>query len=111
MKHAVALAIVLALGVGTAHARSCTDPTTHKFVKCTAAASSTEPATIAPAKKPSMLSGLMKPKTTSTPAQSPAPASSSSAMASGGAVTQANAGATAAAVSHLLFASPEFQFC
>ena len=31
--------------------------------------------------------------------------------ASGGAVTPANAAATAAAVSHLLFSTPEFQFC
>ena len=84
MKHAVALAIVLALGAGAAHAKSCTDPTTHKFVKCTAATAPAAPASTAPAKKPSMLSGLMRPKTASSaPAQSPAPTSST--IATGGA--------------------------
>lgn len=84
-----ALAIVLALGAGTAHAKTarCTDPTTHKFVKCTAAtAPAATPAAPAAAKKPSLLSGLMKPRAP-TPAQStpPAPQSSSSSMSTAGA--------------------------
>jgi hypothetical protein len=44
MKRFRALVAVLALTAGGAHAKSCTDPTTHKFIKCPAVAPAAAPA-------------------------------------------------------------------
>jgi hypothetical protein len=40
MKRFLMLAALLALAAGAADAKSCKDPTTHKFIKCPAASSS-----------------------------------------------------------------------
>lgn len=40
MKRILMLAAVFALASGAAYAKSCTDPTTHKFIKCPAPAAS-----------------------------------------------------------------------
>lgn len=135
MKRLLALAIVLALGAGGAHAKEayCKDPTTHKRISCKAAAATpaaavpmaaapaasakksycqdptshkrisckavggaslavtptpamaATPIGAVPAKRPSMFSGMMKPKPATAPTQSPAPTSSSSMTATGGA--------------------------
>ncbi len=71
MKRLLALAVILALGAGGAHAKSCTDPATHKFVKCGAAAPAT---TAAPTK------AVMSP----APATPTKTAPSVASMASGG---------------------------
>lgn len=81
----IALAVVLALSAGGTQAKAtyCQDPTTHKRISCKTAPVTAAPAMMAttaaaPAKKPSMLSRMMKPKpattaTASAPMQSPAP--------------------------------------
>lgn|GEM_PF-6569314 len=90
MKRILALAVVIALGAGAAQAKKayCQDPTTHKRISCktvpaaastptkpVAATKPTAPAYPAPAKRPSIFSGMMKPKVApSGPMQSPAPA-------------------------------------
>ena len=107
MERLLALAVVLALSAGATQAKTayCTDPTTHKRISCktlpaaastpskpVAATTPTAPAYPAPAKKPSMFAGMMKPKPAATtpaaPMQSPVPATrmaaSTASMASGG---------------------------
>ena len=101
MKRLLALAVVVALGAGAAQAKTayCQDPTTHKRISCKAAAATPAPAVATapamaapPTKKPSMFSGMMKPKAAATtpaaPMQSPMPATrtapSTASMASGG---------------------------
>jgi hypothetical protein len=89
MKRLLAFAVVIALGAGAANAKAayCQDPTTHKRISCKAQAITTESGkslttekgqpitTETPAKKPSMFSGMMKPKPApTTPMQSPASA-------------------------------------
>jgi hypothetical protein len=44
MKRFLMLAALLTLAAGAADAKNCKDPTTHKFIKCPAAASSSAPA-------------------------------------------------------------------
>ena len=56
MKHVLALAAVLALSAGAAHAKSCKDPTTHKFIKCSAA---TAPASMPTPSAPASTSAPM----------------------------------------------------
>jgi hypothetical protein len=103
MNRILAFAVVIALGAGGVQAKKvyCQDPTTHKRISCKtvpsaastpmkpiAATKPTEPAYPAPAKKPSMFAGMMKPKPATAPMQSPAPmtrmAPSTASMASGG---------------------------
>jgi hypothetical protein len=106
MKRILALVVVVALGAGGVQAKTayCKDQTTHKRISCktvtapaaastpmkpVAATQPTEPAyKPAPTKKPSMFSGMMKPKPATAPMQSPAPATrtatSTASMASGG---------------------------
>ncbi len=85
MNRLLAFALIVSLGAGAVHAKAtyCQDPTTHKRISCKTAPVSAAPAMMAttlatPAKKPSMLSRMMKPKpattaTASDPIQSPAP--------------------------------------
>ena len=87
MKRLLALAVVLALGAGSVQAKAayCQDKTTHKRISCKVAATIANPATMTPAltaggtlappaKKPGLLSGLMKPKASApSPTQSPIP--------------------------------------
>ena len=83
MKHLLSLSVIIALGAGGVQAKAsyCQDPTTHKRISCktvpAAASAPTKPlaattptATVspAPAKKPSMFAGTMKPKTAPGPA-------------------------------------------
>jgi hypothetical protein len=103
MNRLLALAVVIALGAGGVQATAtyCQDPTTHKRISCktvpaaastpmkpVAATTPTAPAYPAPAKKPSMFAGMMKPKPETAPMQSPTPMTgttpSTASMASGG---------------------------
>ena len=56
MKRILMIAVILAMGAGVADAKSCKDPTTHKFIKCpTVAAAPAAPSTMS-SMKPSSTS-------------------------------------------------------
>ena len=83
MKHILTLSIVLALGASGAQAKAarCTDPTTHKFIKCTAATTASPPIGWNKVRnKPSVAGGPMQ-----SPAPTPGSFSAIRAEAVGGA--------------------------